>query len=54
MEGSRHSLTLHYFGGIQIGFGITYGFCSVDLKRWLAKKDPVTGKKHGIATVNFK
>ncbi|MEP0929156.1 hypothetical protein NC974_18830 [Leptolyngbya sp. SLC-A1] len=37
------------------GFGrarflLTYGFYSVDLKRWLAKKDPLTGKKHGIAT----
>jgi len=31
-------------------FLLTYGFCSADLKRWLAKKDPVTGKKHGIAT----
>ena len=31
-------------------FLLSYGFCSVDLKRWLAKKDPVTGKKHGIAT----
>ncbi|MGF1517110.1 MAG: hypothetical protein ACFCVB_04810 [Nodosilinea sp.] len=31
-------------------FSLTYGFCSVDLKRWLAKKDPLTGKKHGIAT----
>ncbi|MBW4652601.1 MAG: hypothetical protein KME20_06115 [Kaiparowitsia implicata GSE-PSE-MK54-09C] len=31
-------------------FQLTYGFCSVDLKRWLAKKDPLTGKKHGIAT----
>ncbi|MBE9160619.1 hypothetical protein IQ265_27915 [Nodosilinea sp. LEGE 06152] len=31
-------------------FLLTYGFCSVELKRWLAKKDPVTGKKHGIAT----
>ncbi len=31
-------------------FLLTYGFCSVDLKRWLAKKDPLTGKKHGIAT----
>ena len=31
-------------------FQLTYGFCSVDLKRWLAKKDVVTGKKHGIAT----
>ena len=32
------------------GFQLTYGFCSVDLKRWLGKKDPVTGKKHGIAS----
>ncbi|MGF1523750.1 MAG: hypothetical protein ACFBSF_15645 [Leptolyngbyaceae cyanobacterium] len=24
-------------------FQLTYGFCSADLKRWLAKKDPVTG-----------
>ncbi|MBD1915384.1 MULTISPECIES: hypothetical protein [Cyanophyceae] len=31
-------------------FLLTYGFCSADLKRWLAKKDPATGKKHGIAT----
>jgi hypothetical protein len=31
-------------------FQLTYGFCSSDLKRWLAKKDPVTGKKYGIAT----
>jgi hypothetical protein len=31
-------------------FQLTYGFCSADLKRWLAKKDPATGKKHGIAT----
>ncbi|MBW4458750.1 MAG: hypothetical protein KME47_00635 [Nodosilinea sp. WJT8-NPBG4] len=31
-------------------FQLTYGFCSSDLKRWLAKKDPVTRKKHGIAT----
>ena len=31
-------------------FQLTYGFCSADLKRWLAKKDPLTGKKHGIAT----
>jgi hypothetical protein len=31
-------------------FQLTYGFCSVDLKRWLAKKDPLTGTKHGIAT----
>ena len=31
-------------------FLLTYGFCSIDLKRWLAKKVPLTGKKHGIAT----
>lgn len=31
-------------------FQLTYGFCSVDLKRWLAQKDPTTGKKYGIAT----
>ncbi|MGB5973493.1 MAG: hypothetical protein WBG38_09240 [Nodosilinea sp.] len=34
-------------------FLLTYGFCSADLKRWLAKKDPLTGKKHGIATPNL-
>ncbi len=28
-------------------FQPTYGFCSVDLKRWLAKKDPMTGVKNG-------
>jgi hypothetical protein len=28
-------------------FQLTYGFCSTDLKRWLAKKDPVTGVKNG-------
>ena len=31
-------------------FQLTYGFCSAGLKRWLAKKDPVTGVKHGIAS----
>jgi hypothetical protein len=31
-------------------FQLTYGFCSTDLKRWLAKKDPVTGVKNGIAS----
>ena len=36
--------------GLRPRFQLTYGFCSVDLKRWLAKKDPLTGKKHGIAT----
>ncbi|MEM1279663.1 MAG: hypothetical protein AAGG53_06455 [Cyanobacteria bacterium P01_H01_bin.152] len=34
-------------------FQLTYGFCSVDLKRWLAKKDPVTGVKNGIASPNL-
>ena len=28
-------------------FQLTYGFCSIDLKRWLAKKDPLTGLKNG-------
>lgn len=28
-------------------FRLTYGFCSQDLKKYLEKKDPVTGKKNG-------
>jgi hypothetical protein len=28
-------------------FRLTYGFCSIDLKRWLARKDPITSLKHG-------
>ncbi|XWK88019.1 MAG: hypothetical protein U7127_28185 [Phormidium sp.] len=28
-------------------FRLTYGFCSKDLKRYLAKKDPETGLKNG-------
>lgn len=49
------ALCLHIIDPVIDGFGrdrfqLTYGFCSVDLKRWLAKKDPVTGEKHGIAT----
>jgi hypothetical protein len=28
-------------------FRLTYGFCSKDLKRYLEKKDPVTGQKNG-------
>jgi hypothetical protein len=49
------ALCRHIIDPVIDGFGrdrfqLTYGFCSVDLKRWLAKKDPVTGKKHGIAT----
>jgi hypothetical protein len=28
-------------------FQLTYGFCSIDLKRYLARKDPQTGIKNG-------
>lgn len=28
-------------------FQLTYGFCSRDLKKFLAQKDPTTGKKNG-------
>lgn len=31
-------------------FFLTYGFCSKDLKRWLAKRDPETGLKNGRVT----
>lgn len=31
-------------------FQLTYGFCSSDLKKFLAKQDPVTGLKNGIVT----
>ncbi|NEP17775.1 MAG: hypothetical protein F6J97_12865 [Leptolyngbya sp. SIO4C1] len=34
----------------QARFQLTYGFCSADLKRFLAKKDPITGRKHGMAS----
>ena len=34
-------------------FKLTYGFCSIDLKRWLAKKDPVTGLKNGRVSPNL-
>lgn len=34
-----------YFG--RENFQLTYGFCSSDLKRFLAKKDPATGIKNG-------
>jgi hypothetical protein len=49
------ALCQHILDPVIDGFGrdrfqLTYGFCSVDLKRWLARKDPLTGKKHGIAT----
>lgn len=33
------------FGGER--FELTYGFCSIDLKRYLAQKDPQTGIKNG-------
>jgi hypothetical protein len=28
-------------------FKLTYGFCSIDLKSYLQKKDPITGQKNG-------
>lgn len=31
-------------------FHLTYGFCSSDLKRYLARKDPLTGEKNGRVT----
>ena len=34
-------------------FCLTYGFCSPDLKRWLAKKDPITGLKNGRVSPNL-
>jgi hypothetical protein len=34
-------------------FQLTYGFCSADLKRWLAKKDPITGVKNGKVSPNL-
>ena len=34
-------------------FRLTYGFCSEDLKRYLAKKDPVTGMKNGRVAPNI-
>jgi hypothetical protein len=36
---------IEYFGRER--FKLTYGFCSVDLKRFLNKKDPITGNKNG-------
>ena len=36
---------IDYFGRDK--FKLTYGFCSPDLKRYLNKKDPVTGIKNG-------
>ncbi|MFM6779959.1 MAG: hypothetical protein ACKPKU_02330, partial [Dolichospermum sp.] len=34
---------IDYFGRDK--FALTYGFCSADLKKYLQKKDPVTGQK---------
>ncbi|WP_204136969.1 hypothetical protein [Halomicronema sp. CCY15110] len=34
-------------------FQLTYGFCSADLQRSLAKKDPMTGVKHGRVSPNL-
>ncbi|EKV02160.1 hypothetical protein Lepto7375DRAFT_4371 [Leptolyngbya sp. PCC 7375] len=34
----------------QTQFELTYGFCSSDLKRFLAQKDPLTGLKNGKST----
>jgi hypothetical protein len=34
-------------------FQLTYGFCSTDLQRWLAKKDPVTRVKNGRVSPNL-
>ncbi|MEB3826802.1 hypothetical protein [Phormidium sp. CCY1219] len=34
-------------------FRLTYGFCSKDLKRFLEKKDPVTGEKNGRVAPNL-
>lgn len=42
---------INQFGREQ--FQLTYGFCSTDLKRWLAKKDPITGVKHGKVSPNL-
>lgn len=36
---------INHFGGSQ--FQLTYGFCSIDLKRYLSQKDPQTGIKNG-------
>ncbi len=34
-------------------FQLTYGFCSKDLKRFLEKKDPITGLKNGRVAPNL-
>lgn len=42
---------IDYFGRER--FRLTYGFCSKDLKRFLEKKDPITGKKNGRVAPNL-
>ncbi|MEL6136488.1 MAG: hypothetical protein AAFQ61_10575 [Cyanobacteria bacterium J06626_23] len=34
-------------------FRLTYGFCSPDLKRFLEKIDPATGRRHGRVSPNL-
>lgn len=34
-------------------FQLTYGFCSTDLKRFLALRDPITGEKNGVVSPNL-
>ncbi|MFM5890307.1 MAG: hypothetical protein ACKOQS_18790, partial [Dolichospermum sp.] len=41
---------IDYFGRDK--FALTYGFCSADLKKYLQKKDPVTGQKNGRVAPN--
>ncbi|MEL7038603.1 MAG: hypothetical protein AAFO04_23765 [Cyanobacteria bacterium J06592_8] len=36
-----------------VRFQLTYGFCSRDLKRFLEKKDPITGVKNGRVAPNL-
>jgi hypothetical protein len=42
---------IDYFGITR--FQLTYGFCSPDLKKYLAKKDPITGQKNGRVAPNL-
>lgn len=42
---------IDYFG--QDRFKLTYGFCSTDLRKFLEKKDPVTGVKNGRVAPNL-
>lgn len=42
---------IDYFG--ENKFCLTYGFCSIDLKKYLEKKDPITGKKNGRVAPNI-